>query len=386
MESQTKKKILFIITQGEWGGAQRYVFDLSDNAPDNFEIFVAVGEKDGKKDLQEKFKNNPRVKIIQLKHLKRKISPANDVLAIFELKKIFNKINPDIIHLNSSKAGILGSLTKLMGYNKNNSARIIYTVHGWVFNEPNRKLGRIIYRWLEKITSTYKDKIIVLSEKEKNDAINLKIGKNKLIKIPLGIKIPKFLEKNKAREIINKLSDAKTVKHLSNQDIWFGTVANFYKSKGLDILIESINILNLKQSRKNYQFFIIGDGPEKKNVKELIKKYNLEEYVSLIGSLKDASRYLQAFDVFVLSSRKEGLPYTILEAITAKIPIIATDVGGIPEIIENEKTGFVSPASPELISNNLSKFIYNKNLLNKIDEKNDFTLEKMLNSTYELYY
>jgi glycosyltransferase involved in cell wall biosynthesis len=244
---------------------------LSDNAPDNFEIFVAVGEKDGKKDLQEKFKNNPRVKIIQLKHLKRKISPANDVLAIFELKKIFNKINPDIIHLNSSKAGILGSLTKLMGYNKNNSARIIYTVHGWVFNEPNRKLGRIIYRWLEKITSTYKDKIIVLSEKEKNDAINLKIGKNKLIKIPLGIKIPKFLEKNKAREIINKLSDAKTVKHLSNQDIWFGTVANFYKSKGLDILIESINILNLKQSRKNYQFFLLVMGQKKRMLKNYIK-------------------------------------------------------------------------------------------------------------------
>jgi len=106
-----KLKILYIITQGEWGGAQRYVFDLVNNLADIFDITIAIGEIDGDQALKSKVKSQKsKVKIVELKHLVRNISPVHDVLAIFELKKLYKTLKPDIIHLNSSKAGIIGSL------------------------------------------------------------------------------------------------------------------------------------------------------------------------------------------------------------------------------------------------------------------------------------
>src|SRR3989338_4857857 len=123
-----KLKILYVITQGEWGGAQRYIFDLATNLADDFDVTVAVGEKQGKTDLQKKLGNwetrklkttdnkntEYRIQNIGLKHLKRNISPIHDILAVFELAKLYRNLKPDIVHLNSSKAGILGSLAKFV--------------------------------------------------------------------------------------------------------------------------------------------------------------------------------------------------------------------------------------------------------------------------------
>ena len=107
--NQNKPKILYIITQGHWGGAQKYVYNLASALSNSFEVVVAIGEPNNNPDLQRLLKDKG-IEHIQLKHLRRSISPIADLLAIFELKKLYKKIKPNIIHLNSSKASILGSL------------------------------------------------------------------------------------------------------------------------------------------------------------------------------------------------------------------------------------------------------------------------------------
>ena len=104
-----KPKLLYVITQGQWGGAQKYVYDLSLALREEFEIIVAVGEPNDKPDLQNRLKK-ANLSYIQLRHLRRAISPWHDLLAIFELRGLYRKLKPSIVHLNSSKAGILGSL------------------------------------------------------------------------------------------------------------------------------------------------------------------------------------------------------------------------------------------------------------------------------------
>ena len=155
--------ILYVITQGETGGAQNYVATLARSAKDQkMTVNVAIGEpgdnwltrETGIVDGRTWFLNN----------LKRKISPIHDFLGILEFAKLYQKIKPDIIHLNSSKAGVLGSLGAIKYKFKNKDCKIIYTVHGWVFNEPMSWTKRQLFYWLEKLTATIKDKIICVSE------------------------------------------------------------------------------------------------------------------------------------------------------------------------------------------------------------------------------
>ncbi|MBI4427401.1 MAG: glycosyltransferase family 4 protein [Candidatus Magasanikbacteria bacterium] len=389
-------KILYVITQGEWGGAQRYVFDLVTNLKYDFEITVAVGESAGRVDLQNKLRSwNTKhgalnISIIPLKYLIRQISPFHDILAVFEIVKLCKTLKPDAVHLNSSKAGIIGSLARLLTIDY--SLLTIYTVHGWVFNEPNRKIDQWFYRFLEKFTARWKDKIIVLSPQDFTSGKRLGIPEKKLIEIPLGIETPEFLYREEARRFLNP--------RIRGDDIIIGTIANLYKTKGIDILIEAINLLKRNPSAHppaggfaqddSTRVIVIGEGPERKKLESLIKKYNLENTVFLIGALDNAAQYLPAFDIFVLPSRKEGFPYTLLEAIASKVPIITTNVGGIPSLIENKKNGLlIPPENPQDLSDAV---LYALNHLeemklmakrNEKEEKQD--LPKMLNQTTLLY-
>ncbi|MFA5813650.1 MAG: glycosyltransferase family 4 protein [Patescibacteria group bacterium] len=344
-----KKKILYVITQGAWGGAQRYVYDLATHLTEEFDITVAVGEPNGGKKLLDKLQItnyklqiNNKIQTIQLKHLVRRISPIDDILAIFELRKLYKTLKPDIIHLNSSKAGIIGSLAKCLMLRA--SCIMIYTVHGWVFNEPLPRPTRWLYQIMERITSRWKNKIIVLSEQDKQTALQqLKINEKKLALIPLGIDQPNFLSREEARQKLLAAYSAALFRDTVSSDIWIGTIAGLYKTKGLDTLIKAVVTLNnLQSSIFNLQFFIIGSGPEKENLQSAICNLQLTN-VHLLGFIENAQEFLPAFDFFVLPSRKEGLPYTLLEAKMAGTPIIATDAGGVSEIIEDKKTGLLVP-------------------------------------------
>lgn len=367
-----KPNILYIITQGVWGGAERYVFDLAVNLADDFDITVAVGEPNGKSDLQKKIKNHEsRIRVVELKHLVRPISPIHDILAIFELKNLYKKIQPDIIHLNSSKAGVLGSLAALNM--RRSTYNTIYTVHGWVFNEPLPWLKKKIYTFLESITAKLKKRIIILSKAdEASGKQQLRLENKKVALIPLGIDPPVLASKENARK---RLSD---IANISTEGQIVGTIANLYNTKGIDVLLAAV----AQQKKMDHvRFVIIGDGPEKKNLQSFITDHQLD-HVHLLGSIKNAAQYLPAFDLFVLPSKKEGTPYTILEAMAADVPIVATDVGGVREMIGENNDLLVPAQNPDALG---------KAIRHKLREKTEYrqrtvpTLDAMITKTKNLY-
>ncbi len=346
--NKNKPKLLYIITQGHWGGAQKYVFDLATALADDFDITVAAGEPRKMPDLQKKLLKDSRVKLVQLNFLQRAICPIRDSLALLEIGSLYKKIQPDIVHLNSTKAGVLGSL-----FSPKKKCLMLYTVHGWVFNEPMSSLKKKVYKFLEKISAKKKDKIIVLSEDEKNIGINeLGIKKEKFEIIPVGIEKRNYiLDRTGAIREINSILKNNV---LNENDYIFGTIANFYPTKNLVGLIEAFN--NAKDKLKNFHSVFIGDGEERKKIESLIKKYNLESNIHLLGFIENAEKLLKAFNVFVLPSKKEGTPYTIMEAKANGIPVIATNVGSISKLIENKKTGLL--LEPENITKLAEGLIY----------------------------
>jgi len=383
------KKILYLITQSETGGAQRYIFDLAANLRGEYNISVAFGEQGERGEFANELKNNG-IEIYNIPHLKREISPLNDLLAIFEIVKLIKKLKPNIIHLNSSKISILGSIATKICYVLRVTCYVIYTAHGWVFNEPLPKWKKSFYFWAEKFTSHFKDKIICVNKLDYEIAKkDLRIKEEKLKLIYHGIRSIKFLPRDEARKkIISKIHNSEFMIH--NSTIIIGTIANLYKTKGLEYLIEAIKIL----ATYNLQLttIIIGEGRERKNLENLVEKYSLEKNIFLPGNIKNAAELLPAFDIYACSSVKEGFPYSILEAMSAGLPIVATRVGGIPEIINDCKNGLLAEsANPKDIAEKIKTLIDDQKLVNTLGEqartdvKEKFGIEEMTKNTKNIY-
>jgi len=402
------KKILYLITSSEYGGAQKYVHDLAVNLPPtDYQAIVAAGQGDG--ELFNQLANFPAVKTIKLFNLQRLPLPLTAWRCLKEIVKLLIQEKPEVLHLNSSVAEFLGSWAAKI-YKKKTKAnlKVIYTVHGWVFLEPG--FGKsLIYLLVEKISAQWKDVFIVLSQHDLQIGLRKKISpKNKLVKIYNGLDIQSlyFLPKEQALKIL-------PAQFQKNNLPIIGTIANFYASKGLAFLIKAMALI-----RKNFQFseynpipcrkqssaseasrslfsifnlLIIGDGPQRKNLENLIAKLKLNDCIFLAGRMPSAAQYLSAFDIFVLPSVKEGLPYVILEAMAAGAPIVATNVGGLPELIENGKSGLlVEPKNPIALASAIERLLNNpeqqKSLAeNAKQQAGKFGLDQMLNQTYQLY-
>lgn len=392
-----QKRILFVITQSEFGGAQRFLYELATRLDKNKYEILVTSESARKSDFLDSLEQKS-VKTKRLKFLKRKINPFFDCLAIFELIKLINNFRPDYLHLSSSKAGFLGSIAgfkiKILKFRKFKNLKIIYRIGGWTFNDPWPWWKKKVFIWTEKATARLKNVIVVNNKYDYDQAIKLKIKpKEKLVLIHNGIDALKinFLPKDEARvRLFKNLS--KEHGKIFQTDFVIGTIANFYPTKGLEYLIETVRILKSLIHNSKFIILIIGDGQERSNIESQIKNYGLEKEIILLGQIPEAFKYMKAFDIFVLPSIKEGFPWVILEAMAAKVPIVATDVGAMPEIIENDKNGIlVEPKSPEQLAEAIKYLLENERIRREFALQAHqtalfkFPIEKMLRETEELF-
>ena len=375
-----KRQILYIITKSVWGGAAKYVFDLSTNLSDEYIITVAAG---GHGKLAQRIKRS-QIPYFNINNFQRNINPFKDFFAFFEILGLLFQIKPDIIHVNSSKAGgIVGLASWVYKILSGKQIRLIFTAHGWAFNEDRPKSQIKLITFLSKLTAIFYDKIICVSEYDQKTALRNKIAPdNKLTIIHNGIDIEKisFLSQEKAqKKLIGKVSP-----------FVIGTIAEYTKNKGLIYLLKAIK--NIKDQEIDVILIGSGENPDKEKLKSFIKKHNLKN-INLIEFIDNAASYLKSFDIFILPSLKEGLPYTILEAMAAEIPIITTDVGGIPEIIKNDINGIlIKPKNHKLIKEKILYLINNPEISKDLSQKSKnkiakkFSLERMIQETKTLIY
>ena len=332
MENVNRRKILFIVTQSEMGGAQRYIYEVSKALAGRYEILVAAGKGDG--ELFRKLENTG-VQPLYLSQMRRAPWPWQIILAIKEIFDLLKKEKPDVLFLCSTTAGLLGSIA---GWIYRGPTSVIYRIGGWAFRDPRPFWKNWLIFWAEKLTARFKNLIVVNSEYDWHIAVEERIvSPEKIIKIHNGINPDSldFLPKEEARTtLITRYQIPDTRYQI------IGCVANFYKTKGLEHLIGAFARPGLPR-RHGLKLLVIGDGKLRPQLEAQIKKLGLENKIILAGRIPDAYKYLKAFDVFALPSLKEGFPWIILEAMAAELPIVATNVGAMPEIIENGEEGFV---------------------------------------------
>ncbi|OHB17389.1 MAG: hypothetical protein A2749_02050 [Parcubacteria group bacterium RIFCSPHIGHO2_01_FULL_45_26] len=366
------KKVLFVITQSEIGGAQRFFLELLPRlSKEKYEISVAVGSTAAPSQEFADSLAEQSFKVFTLNHLKRDSGFLfwQDWRAVFELRKLIKNIRPDVLFLNSSKAGFIGSLATVFPSKlttKNQKLTTIYRIGGWTFNDPWPWWKKRFWIVLEKISAKWKNLIIVNNQHDLEQAKSFKIAPTeKLVLIYNALDPYKIalLEKEEAKlKIFEKLS--KVSGRIFQAKTMVGTIANFYPSKGLEYLVQAADLL---KDRKDLIFLIIGDGLLRASLEQQIKDLGLENKVFLLGHLENARQYLPAFDIFLLPSVKEGFPWVVLEAMSAKLPMIATKVGAVPEIIEDGKNGLlVSPAQPGQIAEKIKELLANDYLKKEV--------------------
>ncbi|PJA33127.1 MAG: hypothetical protein CO185_00405 [Candidatus Zambryskibacteria bacterium CG_4_9_14_3_um_filter_42_15] len=356
-------KILYGITKSNFGGAQRYVFELALEAKRQKHDVVVLCGQAGK--LVDKLNEN-EIKVVTLDNLERDISIIKEVKSFFQIVKILKQEKPEVFHVNSSKMGGLGALAgRIAGVKK-----IIFTGHGWAFNEPRPRRQKNIIKFFTWITILLSYKTICVSSKTRKDVRGWPFIKNKLILIHNGV------------------SNFDLVKR-SDKTFTVGTTSELHKIKGLDVLL-----LAWKKFIKKYEakLIIIGTGEERSNLENMARNLGISDSIIFMGFVENARSLLSNFDIFCMPSRSEALPYGILEAGLAELPVIATPVGGIPEIIESGRNGVLVPVeNDEILFSTLVLLAEDKelrkrlgtNLKSSIEE--NFSFEQMVTKTFALY-
>ncbi len=370
-----KKKILFAITKGNWGGAQKYVFDLATSLPkDQFEVSVLCGAGE-QLEMRLKEKN---IRVIRLGSLDRNMSVNKDLISFFALYRIFKRESPDIIHLNSSKIGGIGAVAgRLAGIQK-----IIFTGHAWAWNEDRILISKTLITIAHWVTILFSHTTIAVSEKTKNEIVDLPfIPESKVVVIHNGITNSEYLERFAARAELNGEVSEK---------FWVGTISELHPNKGLDNLINAFP--NILKTNPGTALVIIGEGEDRQKLSTLIQNLGLSKKVHLLGFKENASRFLKSFDIFVLASRTEAFPYVTLEAGLAQLPTVATRVGGIPEVITDGKNGLLvrsgdvtalSEAINNLLEDGTKAATLGHNLRKTVEEK--FSVSSMVEKTIAIY-
>ncbi len=386
-QGSLKKKVLFVITQSELGGAQKFLSNLTSHLDrDVYDFLVAVGSSGNGDFLRVLGAGGIPYKT--LKFLRRE--PAlTDIWAVFEIRRLIKSYRPDVLFLNSSKAGFIGSLASVFP-TRINAIKVVYRIGGWSFNDPWPKWKKWFWVVLEWLSAKWKDVIIVNNQRDLEQAKKLKIKpRGDIVLIHNGIEVYKLdiMDREEARtQLLEKVAKS-SGRNIKVKNI-IGTIANFYPTKGLEYLVGAADYFT---DTEDPIFFIIGDGELRPGLDKMIREKGLERKVFLLGQIPDAYRFLPAFDVFVLPSVKEGFPWALIEAMSAKLPVIATDVGAVPEIIDDYKNGLiVKPKDSAELANKIKEVLENDRLKNELGIQAHqtvlfkFELDKMVKQTEEL--
>ena len=321
-------KILHVIDSGGLYGAEIMLLNLiAEQIPRGQNPTIAsIGEKGIKEKPIEKEALKRGVDVVKFR-----MQPGPNFSGVMEILRYAHRENFDILHSHGYKGNILfGFVPKFI-----RKLPLVSTLHGWTSTQGFSKIR--IYEWLDLQSLRFIDAVVVVNQ------IMLAITR---LKKRRGINL--LVVNNGIRETDATAADCKLdpkIIDFCNSGFVFGSIGRLSTEKGYKYLIEALTIL--VKNGLDVKLIIIGDGYERDNLEKQIRDNKLQNNIFLSGYREYAKCYLPFLNTFVMSSLTEGLPITILEAMQAKTPIVATYVGGIPDVLDNGQAGLlVKPKNP----------------------------------------
>ena len=384
----SKVKVLHIITRMIKGGAQEdtllTVINLNKK---RYRTSLVSGPSIGSEGEIESKARQLGVEIIIIPELLREVSPINDIKALYKLYSFIKKGKYDIVHTHSSKAGIIGRVAaKLAGVKT-----IIHTPHGSIFY-PYADIpgvsGRFwitIFLLLEKVAAHLAYKITTLTESEAKHYLELGIGSNsKFTTIHSGIALSRFT--NVKIDVANKRKEL----GIPVNAYVVTTVARLTSEKGHSYLIDAAKKV-VMASDDELKFMFVGDGDLRVELERKVNELGLDGKILFLGLRDDVPELLAISDLFVLPSLYEAQGRVVTEAMAAGLPVVATEVGGVPDVVSNGKTGIlVPPRNSQALAKAITNLITDKVKAKQMGEAGrqvipEFSVETMVGKIDMLY-
>lgn len=356
-------KISFTITKSEPGGAQSHVLELMTGLTyRGHETTIATGDEGWLTEQLAKI----NIKATIIPDLVHPIDPVNDFKALLEIRRWLRKEQPDLLHAHSSKAGLIGRIAaRTIGLPS------VFTAHGWAFTDGasiTRKLVAVPSEWVAAKTG---GDIICVSKYDHALARRFKIAPDTSL-----------------HTVWNGIDDVSdSVNPTINPEPVITMVARFAAPKDHSTLLHAVAAV----SESPWRLRLVGDGPLLTDAVSLASSLGITDRVDFLGARTDVAQLLASSDIFVLASRFEGLPISILEAMRAGLPVVASNVGGVPELV-TDKSGILVPASdPDSLATAIRQLVASHELRirlgrnGRIKFKKDFRVEGMMEKIINVY-
>jgi glycosyltransferase involved in cell wall biosynthesis len=334
-----RARVFVLVTLGEVGGAQGYIAALLPALADEYDVTVGAHGGAFVREAAER----AGVEFVHLEQLRRPISPWRDLRGFVELYRLLRRLRPDLLHASSSKAGVIGRLAAA-------AARVpvrVFTVHGWAFSAHSGAASSL-YRWADRIADRATTATICVSQRER--AVGLRVRTchaDRTVVIPNAVDVDAYPQAPLERVVPRLIS-----------------VGRLAAPKDWSTLLSALAGL---EPAAFAEAVIVGDGPERERVEDELARRSLDGRLRLLGERHDVPRLLAHADVFVLASHSEGLPLSVIEAMAAGLPVVASDVGGLRELVRDGETGtLVSPGDPTALADALRPLLADRALRRRL--------------------
>lgn len=335
MNSPKKIKILRIIARLNIGGPAIHTILLTKGLDrSRFESLLVCGSIGKDEGDMSYYAREKDIEPLFIPQLRRELNFFNDLISfLIILRLIFTK-RPDIIHTHTAKAGTLGRAAGII-YNicnifSDRKIKLVHTFHGHIFEGYFCAFNTKLFIYIERALSFFTSKIITVSEAVKNELIALGISNyNKIEVIPLGFELDKFLD------VIQRESDV----------LFVGVVGRLVTIKNHYLFLNSAAKLLKEKPGVGMRFKIIGDGELRKELVDYSRMLGISDYVDFLGWQKDLVKVYLGLDIVALTSLNEGTPVSIIEAMASARPVVATNVGGIGDLLGSEIINVSNPES-----------------------------------------
>lgn len=371
-------RVLHIITRLDKGGSADVLLDLTSGLREmGHDVFIAVGPTLEPQTDIDAFSLQSEIPVHHIKSLRRDCSPFIDCLAFFEILKVIRKIKPDVLHTHTSKAGFIGRIAgRIAGVNV-----AVHMPHGHIFYGYFSSMKTRLFIFLEKMAALFTYRILTLTEIEKMDYIREKIARSeKIATIPCGIDTDRY-----------------SVSHRTVRDEFgipsglpvIGWVGRAESVKGCEYFLRACHLI--KKEMPDAKYLFVGEGPLKEEMEGLAHSLGLNGEVIFAGYRTDMPEIMNSIDLLLHTPLNEGLGRVLLEAMICKKPVVAANVGGIPEIIEHGVHGLLVTAGDYASMARESLKILKDPELAKVlgnagrERALDFSTENMVRKVHHLY-
>ena len=383
-----KIKVLRIIARLNIGGPAIHTILLTEGLDrSRFETVLVTGTAEKSEGDMFYLVEEKGVRPVIIPELGRALNICHDFMAFWKLFCLIKKEKPDIIHTHTAKAGTLGRLAGLlykltyhlppMSYH----LKLIHTFHGHALHSYFGRIKSVIFTWIEKFLAIFTDKIIAVSENLRKELIDLKIAPpEKFVTVPLGLELEKYLKienNSPGNKDYTSVGIVGRLVPVKNHKMFLAAAKRLKHTLGFGRLIK---------------FLIVGDGSLRQELESYAEKLGISEDVTFTGWIRDLEKIYSELDIVVLTSLNEGTPVALIEAQAAARPCVATNVGGVANVVEDGRSGFlVSSQATDKFVEVLIKLLNNPGLMRAMGKygrdkvKYKFSKERLVKDIEILY-